>query len=102
MNRQYEDKTIGRNTLDQEITSELIDVVEDAVLPAAIKFGQEYDLPLQHTFCLACNAMLISISSGIASINDMNGMSNWNKEHFIKRVEAIMNDAFQEPKANHN
>lgn len=102
MNRQYQDKTIGRSTLDQEITEELLTVVEDAILPAAARFGEEYNLPLQHTFCLACNAMLISISSGIASINDMNGLPNWNKEKFIKRVEAIMNDAFQEPKANHN
>jgi len=97
--RAYVDKTIGRSSLDIELTEVMIDTVEDAVLAKAQDLAAEYNLHPQHIFCLTCNAMLISISRGIGSINEMNGQPDWDAAAFVKKVETLMNDAFQEPKA---
>lgn len=97
--KRYEERTIGTSSLDIEITDLLVQVAEDSVLDKALELAGEYRLPPQHIYALACNALLISMINGIASINDLNGQPDWDKNKFLRKAEKLMNEAFQEPKA---
>jgi hypothetical protein len=95
--KKYEERTVGMSSLDVEITDLLVQVAEDSVLDKALELAAEYNLPPQHIYALACNALLISMINGIASINDLNGQPDWDKNKFLRQAEKLMNEAFQEP-----
>ena len=97
----YEERTVGMSSLDVELTDVMVQLIEGTLLDKAIELAGEYRLPPQHIYALACNSLLISMINGIATINDINGQPDWDKNKFLRKAEKLMNEAFQEPKAFH-